>query len=302
MIRLAFICLCIALLSSAPAASAAPEAPMVYTYPPPESGADQRFTYYWSLLKSALDVTSPRWGAYVLAPSPVLMNSDRSQFMLAGSKAISLLVRTTSNERESLLRPILIPLDKGLTGYRLFLIQKPTQAKLNAVRSLEGLKAFSIGQGQNWVDTTILRHAGFEVEAGASYPSLFKMLQAGRFDLFSRGVNEINKEFQVGKKTNSELAIEQHLMLYYPLPRYYFFARTAEGERLARRVEEGLHLLIENGQFDQQYRAFKRLVLAELQLSGRRLFKIANPTLSRQTPLDRSEYWDTLADELRAQR
>ncbi|MEO7108617.1 MAG: hypothetical protein ABIZ09_19745, partial [Rhodoferax sp.] len=110
--------------------------PMAYTYPPPESGEDQRFNYYWSLLKSALDVTTPKWGAYVLAPSPVVMNADRSQILLAESKAISLLARTTSQERETILRPVRIPLDKGLTGYRLFLIQKPTQAKLNNVRTL----------------------------------------------------------------------------------------------------------------------------------------------------------------------
>jgi hypothetical protein len=281
------------------AASAVPPAPMVYTYPPPEGGEDQRLTY---LLKSALEVTTPKWRPYVLAPSPVQMNSDRAQVLLADSKTITLLVRATSNERETLLRPVFIPLDKGLTGYRLFLIQEPTQTRLNAVRTPEDLKAFSIGQGQSWVDTVILRHAGLQVEAGAGYPSLFKMLQAGRFELFSRGINEIGKEFQFEKEANRELAIERHLMLYYPLPRYYFFARNPEGERLARRVEEGLHLLIENGQFDRQYRAFKRLVLADLQLSGRRLFRIANPTLSPQTPFAHSEYWDTMVDEFKAQR
>jgi hypothetical protein len=304
MIRRALISCAVALLSSAAltASAAVAPAPMVYAYPPPEGGEDRRLAYYWGLLKSALEVTAPKWGAYVLAPSPVQMNSDRSQVLLADSKTITLLVRTTSNDRETLLRPVFIPLDKGLTGYRLFLIQKPTQNKLNAVRTLEDLKAFSIGQGQSWVDTIILRHAGLTVEAGAGHPSLFKMLQAGRFDVFSRGINEIGKEFQIGKEANSELAIERHLMLYYPLPRYYFFARTPEGERLARRVEEGLHLLIENGQFDKQYKAFKRLVLADLQLSGRRMFKITNPTLSPQTPLSHSEYWDTLADELKAPR
>ena len=310
MIRLALISLGAVLLTALTHATAQtpqtqplkPVVPMAYTYPPPESGEDQRFNYYWSLLKSALDVTTPKWGAYVLAPSPVLMNADRSQILLAESKTITLLTRTTSQQRETILRPVLIPLDKGLTGYRLFLIQKPAQAKLNRVRTLEDLKAFSIGQGQNWVDTPILRQAGFTVDAGASYPSLFKMLQAGRFDMFSRGVNEIGKEFRAGRETNSELAIEQNLLLYYPLPRYYFFARTTEGEHLARRAEEGLHLLIKSGQFDQQYKAFKRLILADLQLSGRRVFRIANPTLTPETPLANPAYWDTLADELKAAR
>lgn len=290
------------LLPAGIATQAAPSGVMTYIYPPPESGEDQRLAYYWELLKAALDATVPKWGAYTLAPSDVVMNTDRSQMLLAESKTITLLARAASIERESTLRPVYIPLDKGLTGYRLFLIQKPTQARLDAVRSLDDLKGFSIGQGQSWVDTIILRNAGLKVEAGAGYASLFKMLQVGRFDLFSRGVNEIGKEYLAGKEANSELAIEQHLMLYYPLPRYYFFARTTEGERLARRVEEGLQLLKANGQFDRQYNVFKRQVLAGLQLSGRRLFRISNPTLSPQTPLAQSEHWDTLADELKAPR
>lgn len=275
---------------------------MAYIYPPPESGEDKRFAYYWELLKSALDATASKWGPYTLAPSDVVANADRSQSMLEASKTISLLVRTTSVERETALRPILIPLDKGLTGYRLFLIQKPTQDRLKQVQSLDDLKAFSIGQGQGWVDTVILRNAGLKVEAGAGYPALFRMLQAGRFELFSRGVNEIGKEFEAGRQSNSELAIDKYLMLYYPLPRYYFFARTPDGERLAQRVEEGLRILKANGQFDRQYKVFKRQVLAGLQLSGRRVFRISNPTLSPQTPLAQSEYWDTLADELKASR
>lgn len=281
------------------AATAHAGASMVYTYPPPESGEDQRFVYYWDLLKYALDATVPKWGPYVMAPSDVMMNADRSQVLLADSKTITLLVRTTSIERESLLRPVLIPLDKGLTGYRLFLIQKPTQPRLEGVRTLNDLKAFTIGQGHSWVDTQILRSAGLTVEAGASYASLFKMLQGQRFDLFSRGVNEISNELRAGMASNPDLAIEENLMLYYPLPRYFFFARSAEGEQLARRAEEGLRLLMANGQFDRLYRVYKRQMLADLKLEGRRVFRIPNPTLPPTAPLARADYWDTLAEELR---
>ncbi len=283
-------------------AQPATPAAMVYVYPPQESGDDQRMNYYWELLQSALDATAPKWGPYVLAASDVVMNADRAQALLSHSQTITLMVRTTSMERESLVRPVLLPLDKGLIGYRLFLIQKPTQAKLAHVHSLEDLKAFSIGQSSRWVDTQILRSAGLTVEQGTTYASLFKMLEVGRFDLFSRGVNEIGNEFRVGRKTNRDLRIDRYLLLYYPLPRYYFFAPTPEGERLAKRVEEGLHMLIDNGQFDRQYKAYKRSVLADLQLSGRHVLRIANPTLSPQTPLGNPEYWDNLSDELKATR
>ncbi len=277
-------------------------APMLYCYPPPESNADQRMNYYFELLHSALVATTPKWGPFVLTPSTIVMNADRSQLMLSRSDTITMLVRTTSNERETVLRPIMIPVDKGLTGYRLFLIQQPTQAKLGKVRSLDDLKNFPIGQGQHWVDTDILRSAGLTVVTGVSYEALFKMLKGGRFDLFSRGVNEISKELDVGRTSNPELTIEQNLLLYYPLPRYFFFARTPEGERLAQRVEEGLKMLVQSGEFDRQYKAFKRQILQGLSLSGRRVFKISNPTLTPQTPLGQREYWDSLTEELKPGR
>lgn len=283
------------------AAGGAP-APMVYSYPPPESDADQRMNYYWEVLQSALAATTPKWGPFVLAPSNIVMNADRSQRMLSRSDSISVLVRTTSTERETVLRPILIPLDKGLTGYRLFLIQQPTQARLDHVQTLDELKEFSIGQGLHWVDADILRSSGLKVTTGVTYEALFKMLKGGRFDLLSRGVNEISKELAIGHTSNPDLAIEQHLLLYYPLPRYFFFARTPDGERLAQRVDEGLQMLLQNGEFDRQYKSFKRQILQGLNLSGRRVFIIANPTLSPQTPLGQREFWDTLAEELKPGR
>jgi hypothetical protein len=222
--------------------------------------------------------------------------------MLSSGREISVLVRTTSVERETALYPIRIPLDKGLTGYRLFLINKATQKKLDAVQSLNDLKHFSIGQGSNWVDVQILRSAGLTVVPGGGYESLFKMLAAGRFDLFSRGLTEIRQELEDGSAGNKELAIESQMLLYYPLPRYFFFARTEEGQRLARRVEEGLQMIIKDGQFDRQYTAFKRQMLADLHLGGRKVFRIDNPLLSPQTPLGIRAYWDTLSEELSAAR
>ena len=58
-------------------------------------------------------------------------------------------------------------------------------------------------------------------------------------------------------------------------------------------------MLMANGQFDRLYKVYKRQVLADLKLEGRRVFRIPNPTLPPSTPLRRADYWDTLAEELR---
>jgi hypothetical protein len=208
-------------------------------------------------------------------------------------------MRVTSTERESSLRPIRIPLDKGLTGYRLFLIKADTQTKLNDVKSLADLKRFSFGAGAKWADVTILRDAGLTVEPGDDYAGLFRMLKAGRYDIFSRGVNEIAVEFKENKATMPDLAIEQKLMLHFPLARYFFVADTPEGEKLARRIEDGLRRLMKSGEFERRYQAFKKNSLEGISLSGRRLFRIKNPTLPPETPLAQQELWDSLAKEMK---
>ncbi len=275
--------------------------PMRYIRPPPESGADVRMNYYWELLNAALEETAPKWGPFEISVSPKVISAARAELQLSASVDITLMVRATSTEREKTLRAILIPLDKGLTGYRLFLTKTATQARLSQVRTLNDLKGFSIGQGVNWIDTDILRNAGFNVVTGPNYDGLFAMLEANRFDVFSRGINEIGMEFNFATGRNSDLIIEKNLLIYYPLPRYFFFARTAEGERLAQRLEEGIRLLLKNGKFDRRYQIFKRSILVDLQLSGRRVFRLNNPYLSSATPLADRELWDTLDVELKPQ-
>lgn len=274
--------------------------PMRYIHPPPESRADVRMNYYWELLQAALEETAPKWGPFEVSTGPKVISAARAEIQLAASQDITVTVRTTSTDRERTLRTIHIPLDKGLTGYRLFLTKTGTQTRLSQVRTLNDLKGFSIGQGINWIDTDILRNAGLNVVTGPNYDGLFAMLDANRFDVFSRGINEIGLEYSFAAQQHADLAIEKSLMLYYPLPRYFFFARTPEGERLAKRVEEGLRLLLKNGKFDKRYLAFKRSILVDLQLSGRRIFRIDNPYLSSATPLADRELWDTLEAELKA--
>ena len=272
-------------------------AQMRYVYPPPESANDHRTDYYWRLLEAALQATEGRWGPYLVAPSLQTMNADRAQMLLARSDEVTVIARTTSIEREATLTPIRIPLDKGLTGYRLFLIQKPLQERLRKVRTLDDLKAFPIGQKSQWVDVDILQTAGFQVVGALDYESLFRMLPAGRFDLLSRGVNEILQEWEAHRPDNPDLAIERGLLLYYPLPRYFFFAPTPQGERLALRVREGLERLQANKEFERLYLAYKHEILSGLDLSGRRLLRIPNPQLPAQTPLGRAAYWDDLQTE-----
>jgi hypothetical protein len=56
------------------------------------------------------------------------------------------------------------------------------------VHSLADLKPMRFGQGSDWPDTAVLRDNGLQVVTSQNYASLFRMLDAGRFDLFPREV------------------------------------------------------------------------------------------------------------------
>jgi hypothetical protein len=273
--------------------------PLQLRYAPGQAHSDRRYAYYWELLDAALAANRAAAGPYRLTPVSESMSPPRAVAEVARNGLVNIIVRTADTRLDATLRPIRIPLDKGLTGYRLFLIDANTQSQLDAVQSLSDLARFGIGQDRNWVDVQVLRAAGLTVVEGEGYDGLFQMLRAGRFPLLSRGVNEIAGELAQQREHFPSLAIERRLLLYYPLPRYFYVARTAEGEQLALRIEDGLKRLIQRGEFEQRYREYKKLVLANLDLSGRRVLRIPNPTLPPDTLLNHREWWDDLAAELR---
>lgn len=277
---------------------------MRFTYPAPENADDQRQVYYWRLLAAILESNRNQYGEYTLEAFPVPMNYQRIQLELeSGGERVNIFAPGTSRVLEQKLLAIPLPLDKGLLGLRLFLIMEHQQVALEKVNNLDMLRRFRIGQRPSWTDTTILRHNGLEVVATDSFEGLFKGLEANRFELFSRGANEIRAEWISRRETVPGLTIEKHLALLYPLARYYFVPRTPTGEKMAERIRDGLQRLAATGEFERLYRAYKREVLRDLPLAGRRLFRLENPELSGfAPPLSDPRWWDDFSAEFGAAR
>ena len=261
-------------------------------HPAPKSAGDTRFEYYWQLLARALAVTEPDFGPYVLRSGTSNMTERRAlEELMTGSGKITVLVHGNVADYEKQLLPVYFPLDKGLLGYRAFLIRNETQARLESVKGLGDLRRHSIGQGLNWGDVTILRNAGLTVVEGTSYDGLFAMLAAGRFELFSRGVVEIGEELARQKSEHPELMIERNLMLYYPLTRYFYVSRSPEGEALARRISAGLERMLSDRSFDKMFQTFKAPFENEIGFHNRLLIEIDNPLQTPETPRNRPELW-----------
>ena len=258
----------------------------------PEAAGDTRYDHYWKLLAQALSATAPDFGPFTLRESTQQMTEGRAiEELETGSDNITVLVHGNVADYEQRLLPIRFPLDKGLLGYRVFLIRGDMQSRLDLVGGLADLRRYSIGQGREWGDVTILRQAGLNVVEGTSYEGLFDMLAAGRFELFSRSVVEVGEELARERPVHPALTLEQHLLLFYPLTRYFYVARSPAGEALARRISEGLERMLKDGSFERMFQTFKSQFEQQIGFRDRLLIRLANPLQTPETPLNRSELW-----------
>lgn len=265
--------------------------PMRYVYHPPESAMDKRYLYVWRILETALERTTATYGPYVMEPS-VFMTEQRQAFELrTASGKLTVMYVDTRPAFERELLAVHVPVDKGLVGYRVFLIRKPDRPKFAAIANLDELRTLKFGIGTDWVDVGILKASQFDVVTGSSYDGLFEMLLHQRFDVFARGANEVTAEFDERKAAMPGLCIEETLCLYYPTVMYFWFAKTKEGERLAARAEAGMRRMLDDGTYDRIFTEFYGAAIEQLRLKSRKLFRIPNPFLGPETPLQEARLW-----------
>ena len=279
----------LALLSAG--AMAGERATMRYVHPPPESALDHRYDFEWKILETALERTRDRYGAYEIAQSAFMTERRQVRELASAGKRLTLLFLGTTAAMERDLLPVRIPVDRNLQGYCVLLIRREDQARFAAVRSLDELRRFRFGLGLGWIDVDILRANGFNVVTGSSYEGLFSMLQQRRFDVFLRSAVEVLDEYDQRQTALPDLKIEDQLILYYPMPMYFWFARTPDGRRLAARVETGMRLMLEDGSYERIFAQYQNRKIERLQLRSRRVLRIDNPLLPAATPLADGRLW-----------
>ncbi len=260
----------------------------------PESPSDVRFNDLLEILKGALDRTVPDYGPYSLEQAPVQMSAARAIEQLERHGLVNVVWSSTSIDREKKFLTIRIPLRKGLLGYRICLINAKEQARINRVQTLDDLRKLTVGQGTGWADVSIYNAEGIPVTT-AAYGGLFDMVGAGRFDLFPRGLSEVFREFALHGPRLPGLAIDRHLLLYYPWPYYFFFNRDDPG--LAARIEVGLKMMRADGSFDAIFHKYNDDWIAAADIKHRVVIRLNNPLLPPETPLDDPTLWfDPLKD------
>ncbi|NQZ08240.1 MAG: hypothetical protein HRT35_13865, partial [Algicola sp.] len=215
------------------------------------------------------------------------LHQGRAIRLLKASKELEVLWTMTDAAREEVLLPIRIPLLKGLMGYRIFIIRQEDQVKFRDINTLAQLRKLIAGQGHDWPDTQILRANKLKVTTSSSYIGLFEMLQSKRFDYFPRSITEAQSEQPLYQPKG--LITEDSLLLHYIAP-FYFFVALAN-TTLAKRLETGLQIALEDGSFDILLNSYFLDQAGPDWLKDKKVLHLKNPLLPPLTPVDNEQLW-----------
>ena len=204
------------LLALSAAADPAPGATLVVRYPNTNGMAAQSLGY--RMLGLALRSTGRPFRIELQTESA---NTDRVRALLE-SGAIDVMDLGSTPEFEQRFTAVYFPIDRGLNGWRLLVIRKADRAAFARTRTLADLAAFTAGQGQGWPDADILRGAGLRVETFPQLDSLFRSLEAGRFDYLPLGMNEAMDLARHYASRPDVLFVDTHLVIVYPFGRLFF--------------------------------------------------------------------------------
>ncbi|WP_413113635.1 hypothetical protein [Thaumasiovibrio sp. DFM-14] len=204
---------------------------------------------------------------------------------------VDLIWAGASTELQSQLKAIKIPIFKGLSGYRTFVIERSQQKLFDNITNLEQLKARTAGLGRFWTDTLILEAAGITVIKPVKADSLFYMLDGHRFDYLPLGVHESQGVVDTQQADGLNLVLESKLLLKYPSAMYFYVEKN--NQQLYDLLNSGLEKAISDGSYDELFYRSEiiRKTIINSNINGRRVIEINNPFLPDDMPLHREELW-----------
>jgi len=247
------------------------------------------YEYRWKLLELALS-HAHRDGdeAFRLVPYAEDTTQNRGMLLLQ-SGALDVIALGTNAERESRMLPIKIDILRGIVGFRLFVIRAADQTRIARMDERAMRQQLIFGLNSQWADLPILQGSGFTVVTSASYENLFGMLASGRFDAFTRGLNEARRELDQRKRTYPQLAVEKTKALYFPYPVYFWVSKS--NTALAQRIEHGLNLSLADGSFRKLFETYHAQEISMLAGEKRQVIRLSNPIMPVGTAEPDTRWW-----------
>ncbi|WP_440903200.1 amino acid ABC transporter substrate-binding protein [Catenovulum sp. SX2] len=254
-------------------------------YPPPLGEWDKQHNYPITLLTKALNRADPE---YQLELYEQTIDQEQALNLLYRNQ-VDVVWTMTNKQREALYLPVRIPLTKGLSGWRLFLIKPEHQHLFDNVKSHNQLKLYTAVQGQDWPDEEILQRNQLKLVTKPAYVDLIDVLTSGQAQYFPRGVFEIWSEAEQFQAQGHNVKVESSLALYYPTALYFFVNRN--NSQLAASIESGLKQLLATGEFDLMFNHAFADAIDKTNFTQRRILRLNNPSLPKQTPLANKQLW-----------
>lgn len=246
---------------------------------------DDRNLFFIELLKQSL----ARSGKPYKAVMKVRGATHARQMQMVVDGLIDVLWDAPGPEVDRRLLPIEIPIDKGLIGWRIFFINKEDQPMFANIKTEEELKKIPLGQVKYWHDTSILRANRFSIVETPSYNGTFKMLTSKRFNYFPRSIAEIWDEQNNKQLMTSNLTVEQHLVLHYPIA--YFFHVSQANKVLAQDIQHGLEKMLQDGSFERLFDRYNSDFIKKANLKHRHVIHIKNPYMPEKTQKAFEHFW-----------
>jgi hypothetical protein len=283
-LKLAFMLMM--LILSMPLLKANAQESLEINYPKQDLKQDPNKIYIHELIELILAHTPKPYKLRIL---PFTMPQSRSIYeMTKANGQVDLLWSMTTDEREKKLIPIRIPIDKGLFGWRIPIIQNKHRSRFANIEKIEDLYPYTAGQVHDWPDVDILKSNQLKVVVSTEYSPLFHMLERERFDYFPRSSIEIWQELETHK--NMDLIADPHIVLHYPTAAYFFI--TKRRPDLANDFQIGFEKIILNGKFERLFQKYNQETILKSDLKSRKIIQLNNPLLDpKNLPLQRSELW-----------
>lgn len=249
-------------------------APLHFIYPNMNGQGEAGFGY------CVLQLALQKWGQPFTLQVRREVHNNMRELRELELGAVHVMDTGTGSALQQRFQPVYLPIDRGLSGWRLLAVRAVHQARFAAVQSLADLSSWVAGQGALWPDVDVLRAAGLRVETAAEMALVLKLLTAGRFDYVPLGVNEIDGLLRTHRARAPDALVEPRLALFYPFARL-FHLRRGDDERHAA-IAAGLGRAFEDGSFAALFATHvaTRGAIAQARLAERHVLQIANPEWS----------------------
>lgn len=239
--------------------------------------------YFIAVLDLALQKSQNEYGDYMLQPIDMPIVQKR-HFVELSLGRIDVFWTMASEMREQFARSITIPLAFGSYGIRVLATNKAAEQKFSDVSDIVSLNDFFALSGSDWPDTKVLQNNGLLVDSERDETEFYRLVNQSEKYYYPRAITEVYAEQE--KLTYSNVIVDTQLVLMYPAVMYFYVAN--DKVELAKRLEKGLRIALEDGSLKALFFTFKHHKQAfELaRLKNRRFIYLSNPTLPKDVDVN----------------